>query len=48
MLQLSDGYYTNKNGGIPWYKEVAECVMFVKGCNSTDEGTVRVTSVLQI
>ena len=23
MLQLSDGCYTNNNGKIPWYKEVA-------------------------
>ena len=23
MIQLSGGYYTNKNGGIPWYKEMA-------------------------
>ena len=22
MFQLSDGNFTNNNGGIPWYKEV--------------------------
>ena len=41
MLQLSDSYYTNKNGGIPWYQEEAwltKSVLFVKGCNSTDKG----------
>ena len=39
MFQLSDGRFTNKNGGIPWYKEVEWLTKTVfEGYNSTDKG----------